>query len=467
MQEISVDLVVIGSGPAGQTAAIQAAKLGKQVIVVEKDTIGGASLNSGTIPSKSLREAVIALTNFNERYFDVRRCNPGGATVNDLNSRLHRILKEKRELLQMQFDENKILVFKGRGQLKNEHLVEVTLDGQITHLIHAQFIILGSGSKPRTPLNVPFDKDVILDSTALLSMDQLPKSMIVLGAGIVGTEYASFFAALGVQVTLVDRKERLLGFLDREIGDLLHAELAQIGLRFIGGKEPAEIRRVEDRAFVSFSDKTTLEAEVLLYSLGRVANSDELGLGNTGLAVDKSGFIPVNALFQTEKTHIYAVGDLIGPPALASTSMEQGRLAARHAFGQKTHHFPTFYPIGIYTIPEISYCGYTEEELVKMGYHYQVGRANYSELARAHIDGGMSGLFKILFHAETLEILGVHIVGRGATEVIHVGQLAMTFHAHLDFFIDHIFNYPTHGEGYRIAALNGVNKIKEREKLLR
>ena len=313
----------------------------------------------------------------------------------------------------------------------------------------------------------PFDKDVILDSTALLSMDELPKSMIVLGAGIVGTEYASFFAALGVQVTVVDRKERLLGFLDHEIGDLLHSELAQIGLRFLGGKEPAEIRRVNDRAFVSFSDKTTLEAEVLLYSLGRVANSDELGLANTGLAVNKSGFIPVNALFQTEKPHIYAVGDLIGPPALASTSMEQGRLAARHAFGQRTHHFPTFYPIGIYTIPEISYCGYTEEELREMGYHYEVGRANYSELARAHIDGGMSGLFKILFHAETLEILGVHIVGRAATEVIHVGQLAMTFHAHLDFFIDHIFNYPTHGEGYRIAALNGINKIKSWEKLLR
>ncbi len=467
MQELNVDLLVVGSGPAGQTAAIQAAKLGKRVALIEKEKIGGASLNSGTIPSKSLREAIIALTNFNNRYFDHQRANSQGASVNDLNYRLQRILSEKRALLKAQFDANGIPIFFGTASFKDPRTIEVWASGEITHLITTQFAILASGSKPRTPLNVPFDKDVILDSTALLCMDQLPKSMIVLGAGIVGTEYASFFAALGVDVTLVDRKDRLLGFLDLEIGQLLHDELVQIGLKFVGQKEPAEIARIENRARVSFADGSSMEADLLLYSLGRVANTDELSLESAGLKVNKSGFIPVNDLFQTEHPHIYAVGDLIGPPALASTSMEQGRLAARHAFGQRTHHFPSFYPVGIYTIPEISYCGYTEEELQALNYRYEVGRARYDELARAFIDGGMTGLFKILFHPETLEILGIHIVGRSATEVIHTGQVAMSFRAHLDYFVDHVFNYPTHSEGYRVAALNGLNKIKGVEKLMR
>lgn len=465
MRELTADLVVVGSGPAGQTAAFQGAKLGKRVIIVERDELGGASLNSGTVPSKSLREAIIALTNFNERYFDQRRCNPAGATVNDLNARLHRILREKREMLREQFAANHIDVVKGSARFLGAHCLEISDSSGPFATIEAQFIVLGAGSKPRTPLNVPFDRDVILDSTALLAMDHLPASMLVLGAGIVGTEYASFFAALGVKVTLVDRKERLLGFLDGEIGQLLHGELTQIGLTFIGQKEPTSIQRVDNRAEVTFSDTSKLDADVLLYSLGRVANTDQLSLEKGGLAVNKSGFIPVNALFQTEQPHIYAVGDLIGPPALASTSMEQGRLAARHAFGQRTHHFPTFYPVGIYTIPEISYCGFTEEELIKLNYRYEVGRASYGELTRAHIDGGLAGLFKILFHVETLEILGIHIVGRGATEVIHVGQVAMTFRARLDFFIDHVFNYPTHGEGYRVAALNGMNKVKVTEQM--
>lgn len=466
MQELTVDLIVIGSGPAGQTAAIQAAKLGKRVVVVEKEKIGGASLNSGTIPSKSLREAIIGLTNFNDRYF-AKKPNPQKATINELDSRLNRIIEEKRASLKKQFDANDITLLQGTASFRDPHQIEVVIDGQLTHLIKAQFVMLGSGSKPRTPLNVPFDKDVILDSTALLTMDHLPKSMIVLGAGIVGTEYASFFAALGVDVTLVDRKDRLLGFLDHEIGQLLFDELAQLGLKFVGMKEPAEIKRIENRAQVSFADQSSMEADLLLYSLGRVANTDELSLSNAGLKINKSGFIPVNDLFQTEQPHIYAIGDLIGPPALASTSMEQGRLAARHAFGQKTHHFPNFYPVGIYTIPEISYCGYTEEELQNLGYRYEVGRARYDELARSFIEGGMTGLFKILFHPETLEILGVHIVGRSASEVIHIGQVAMSFHAHLDYFVDHIFNYPTHAEGYRVAALNGLNKIKNVEKLMR
>lgn len=466
MQEVTVDLIVIGSGPAGQTAAIQAAKLGKKVVVVEKEKIGGASLNSGTIPSKSLREAIIASTHFHDRHFAQQRANSQGAGINELNERLQRILSEKRALLRAQFDANGVLILFGTARFQDPHLIEVVNQGVTTHIVKAPFVILGSGSKPRTPLNVPFDRDVILDSTALLTRDHLAKSMIVLGAGIVGTEYASFFAALGVEVTLVDRKDRPLAFLDREIGQLLQDDLAQMGLQFVGQKEPAEITRVDQRARVVFTDGSSMEADVLLYSLGRVANTDDLSLERADLQVNKAGFIPVNDLFQTQKSHIYAIGDLIGPPALASTSMEQGRLAARHAFGQRTHHFPTFYPVGIYTIPEISYCGFTEEELLALGYRFEVGRARYDELARGFIDGGMTGLFKILFHPETLEILGIHIVGRSATEAIHVGQVAMSFRAHLDYFVDHIFNYPTYGEGYRVAALNGLNKIKNVERLM-
>lgn len=213
---------------------------------------------------------------------------------------------------------------------------------------------------------------------------------------------------------------------------------------------------------MTFKDGTSVQADVLLYALGRVANVDSLHIENIGLSLNDNGYIPVNALFQTSSQHIYAVGDVIGGPCLASTSMEQGRLAARHAFGAQTHHFPTFFPVGIYTIPEISSCGYTEDDLKRMGFHYEVGRAYYYEIARSHIAGSHTGLFKILFHSETLEILGIHVIGRGATEVIHIGQVAISFNAHIDYFIDQVFNYPTYAEGYRVAALNGMNKIKRK-----
>ena len=251
--------------------------------------------------------------------------------------------------------------------------------------------------------------------------------------------------------------------LDAEIGIHLQTALTDIGLRFLGKKEPETISKVDNRAVVKFKDGSSLEADALLYALGRLANVDSLHLENIGIQLNDRGYIPVNALFQTFHPHVYAVGDVIGGPCLASTSMEQGRLAARHACGAQTHHFPSFYPIGIYTIPEISSCGYTEEELVELGYHFEVGRAYYYEIARSHIVGSNVGMFKILFHSETLEILGVHIIGRSATEVIHIGQLAISFHAKINFFIDQVFNYPTYAEGYRVAALNGINKIKHKK----
>lgn len=465
MEEIEVDFVVIGSGPAGQKAAIQAAKLGKKVVVIERSPApGGNCLYSGTIPSKTLREAILDFTRFYERQEWYPEQIIHQTSIQDLNSRLNQVIEEESDIIMRQFKKNGIRVLQGTARFETPHvLIVVDEDFRLTYQVKASFIIIASGSKPRNPNNVPFDKEVILDSTRLLGIDRIPDTMIVLGGGIIGSEYASFFSALGTEVTIIDKKEHILPLLDNEIGIHLQTALTDLGLTFLGGKEPVEIKKVDGKAFVSFKDGTSLTSDVLLYALGRLANVEDLHIENAGISVDAKGYVPVNALFQTAQAHIYAVGDVIGGPCLASTSMEQGRLAARHACGVQTHHFPTFYPIGIYTIPEISSCGYTEEQLQKLGFQYEVGRAYYYEIARSHIVGSNIGLFKILFHRETLEILGIHVIGRSATEVIHIGQTAVSFNAKIDYFIDHIFNYPTYAEGYRIAALNGLNKIKHRK----
>jgi len=465
VQNLNFDFVVIGSGPAGQKGAIQAAKLGKTVLVIEKEEHpGGASLNSGTIPSKSLREAILDLTDFYKRSFYGQTKQLHGISINDLNFRLHLTLQSQREVLLRQFEKNKIRLIQGLAQFEGPNdLVIRNHKSEVEYRIHSEMILIASGSRPRNPNHIPFDHDRILDSTRLLSIDHLPKTLIILGGGIIGSEYASFFAALGVQVTVIDKREHLLSLLDTEIGLHLQKSLSSLGLKVLGGQELASIRRLEEGAEVVLKTGESLQAEMVLYALGREASVSDLQIENAGIAVDSKGFIPVNALFQTVIPHIYAAGDVIGAPALASTSMEQGRLAARHAFGAKTHHFPSFYPIGIYTIPEISSCGYTENELKELGFRYEIGRAYYYEIARNQIVGNDPGMFKILFHADTLEILGIHIIGRAATEVIHIGQVAMSFNARIDYFIDQVFNYPTYAEGYRIAALNGFNKLKHRK----
>ncbi len=464
MEQLEADYVVIGSGPAGQKAAIQAAKLGKSVVIVEKDPHpGGASLNSGTIPSKSLREAILDLTGFYQRSFYGQKPSSQEISINDLNFRLKKTLEEQRKMLLHQFEKNNIRLIHGGAQFIDPHCIVVkNLEGENVYAIKSSHFLIASGSIPRNPIHVPFDQEKVLDSTRLLAIDRLPKTLLVLGGGIIGSEYASFFAALGTEVTVIDKKSHLLPLLDAEIGIHLQKSLAMIGLKMLGNKEPEKIVKDATGVEVLFKDGTSAKAEMLLYALGRESNVEGLNIENVGIALDKWGYIPVNAVFQTAVPHIYAAGDVIGRPSLASTSMEQGRLAARHAFGAETHPFPSFYPIGIYTIPEISSCGYTEEELQKLGFPYEVGRAYYYEIARNQIAGNDSGMFKILFHAETLEILGIHIIGRAATEVIHIGQVAMSFHARIDYFIDQIFNYPTYAEGYRIAALNGCNKINNK-----
>lgn len=465
MEEISVDVVVIGSGPAGQKAAIQCAKLGRSCVVIEKEPDpGGNCLYSGTIPSKSLREAIIDYTRFYERRYWRQDLDPHGVSIKELYSRLSHVVDEERMMILRQFKRNKIRLIQGTARFESQHrLLVVDNNYGISYGIYADKIIIATGSKPRNPMEIPFDQDVILDSTRILGLEKVPDTMIVLGGGIIGAEYASFFAALGTEVTIIDKRDQILPLLDTEIGIHLQTALTEIGMKFMGNKIPIEISRKGHRAFVKFQDGTSLEADALLYALGRLANVDGLQINNAGFEVNESGYIPVNALFQTVQSHIYAVGDVIGGPCLASTSMEQGRLAARHACGVQTHHFPTFYPIGIYTIPEISSCGYTEDQLKELGFQYEVGRAYYYEIAKSHIVGNSIGLFKILFHKETLEILGIHVIGRSAAEVIHIGQVAVSFNAKIDYFINHIFNYPTYAEGYRVAALNGINKIKHRK----
>lgn len=466
MQELHCDFAVIGSGPAGQKAAIQAAKLGRSVIVIEKEMIGGASLNSGTIPSKSLREAILDLTDFYKRSFygKAETTPPVQISINDLNYRLGKVLEEQRKMLLRQFEKNKIQLLEGSARFENPHLLAVVdKEKRVKCKIQADYILIATGSKPRNPLNIPFDNEKILDSTRLLAIDRLPKSLLVLGGGIIGAEYASFFAALGTEVTVVDKRSHLLPLLDEEIGLHLQKALSSLGLKVLGNLELKQVARKNQHVEVKCQDGTELTADLLLYALGREADVDQLDIKKAEIATDKNGYIPVNALFQTLEPHIYAAGDVIGGPSLASTSMEQGRLVARHAFGAATHHFPTFYPIGIYTIPEISSCGYTEKQLKDLGFHYEIGRAYYYEIARNLIVGNDPGMFKILFHAETLEILGIHIIGRAATELIHIGQVAMSFNARIDYFIDQVFNYPTYAEGYRIAALNGFNKVKHKK----
>lgn len=457
-----VDFVVIGSGPSGQKAAIQAAKLGKKTVVIERfNDPGGFCLYSGTIPSKSLREAIIDLTRFNERGFLGGQLKYEKISIADLNNRLSQVIAEERIMIYRQFKKNNVRLIEGSGRFVNPFTLEVLdREGNCLHRLKSNRFLIATGSKPRNPSNIPFDNSVILDSTRLLGLDHIPKTMIVLGGGVIGSEYASFFAALGCVVTVIDRKDHMLPLLDKEIGVHLQTSLIDLGMRFLGGMEPEEISRKEDRAFVRFKDGSVLEADTLLYALGRTANVDGLEIEKAQVAMTPKGYIEVNSHFQTSMPHIYAVGDVIGGPSLASTSMEQGRLATRHAFGFATNNFPEIYPIGIYTIPEISSCGYTEQDLKELDFRYEIGRAYYYEIARSHIVGSTTGMFKILFHSETLEILGVHVIGRGATEVIHIGQIAMHANAKIDLFIDQVFNYPTYAEGYRVAALNGINKIK-------
>ena len=462
------DCVVIGSGPAGQKAAIQAAKLGKRVCVVEKaSSLGGAAVNTGTIPSKALREAVLHLTGSSKRgLFGENSRVKRHITIDDLIHVSQRVIHHELQLVREYFDRNDIELIWGTATFETPNMMQVQRATDSEHITGDTFI-LAIGTKPAKPASIPFDDKTVFCSDGLLKIGVLPKSMIVVGGGVIGTEYACMMAALGVKVTLVEGRNEVLGFLDREIGEALMYTMRRAGITLRLGEKVARIERTEangtfNEPLVSATLESgkTLRAQTLLYAVGRQGTTGLVALEKAGISADDRQRLHVNEHYQTAAPHIYAVGDVIGFPALASTAMEQARLAACHAYGAPTHSVPELFPYGVYAIPEVSMVGKTEAQLTEAGIPYEAGIAEYRELARGQLLGDEDGLLKLLIHYETHEILGVHAIGSGATELIHIGQAVMALKGKVDYFINNVFNWPTLAEAYKVAALNGLNKIR-------
>ncbi len=456
------DLLVIGSGPAGQKAAIQAAKLRKRVAVIEKERVlGGSCINTGTLPSKTLKDAIYYLHGFKLRSFtNITYSLKKNMTLRDLMARKDLVIKHELEVITDQLERNDVEIIQGTASFVDPHILKVSAKNRDADLLTAPFIVIATGSRPRRPEEVPFNDVTICDSDSILSTEVIPKSMIVMGGGVIGCEYASMFAAYGIKVTLFDKRNDLLRFVDQEIVQALIYHMRTNGVTMRLGEELDKVS-MDERGHVVTSLKSgkTIVTDVLLYAMGRIANTDMLNLAAVGITPDKMGQLKVNEHYQTEVPHIYAAGDVVGFPALAATSMEQGRLAACHAFHVEQSTLPTVLPYGIYTIPEISTVGKTEEELTKEGIPYEVGRAFYKEIARGQIVGDLEGLLKLIFHRTTLVLLGVHILGDGATELVHIGQAVLTYGGKVDFFVHNVFNYPTLAECYRTAALDGINRL--------
>lgn len=459
-----IDFLVIGSGPSGQRGAFQASKMGKSVVVIEAWELGGSSLWTGTTPSKALREAILDLTNFQTKSFYATPWiipEAGQISIADINYRRDWVIQHIKETIVRQLAKNRIEHVRGKAQFAENNKVEVCDEkDEVIRVFRPEKVLLCPGSKPRTPKEIPIDGERIFTSTGLLEMKTVPKSMIVIGAGVIGSEYASMFSILGTKVTMVDKRDRILSFLDREIGSHLLISMEENRLNFIPGKGYTNIKREGDEVIVLLDDGSELRAETVLVAAGRKANVDCLNLEAVGLKTNEWGYLEVNEYFKTNNDMIYAAGDVIGGACLTSTGLVQGRLAALNACGKQISSKEQVYPYGIYTIPEISYVGKTEEELKKEKVNYEVGRAYYYEVSRSAITGAENGLCKIIFDPETLHLLGAHIIGRGATELIHIAQLAISFNARIDYFIEEVFNFPTFAEMYRIAAFNGINKLK-------
>ncbi|HEX4415711.1 MAG TPA: Si-specific NAD(P)(+) transhydrogenase [Lacipirellulaceae bacterium] len=455
------DLVVIGSGPAGQKAAIAAAKQNWHVAVVERrrEQIGGVSLHTGTIPSKTIREAILHLTGYRHRdvYEDSYR-RKREITMDDLRVMLRNVGQSEWQVLQDQFARNRVQVVCGEASFIDPHHIEVETHGE-KQILAARHILLATGTRPARPSHIPFNGETIFDSDEVLSLGSVPRSMIVVGGGVIGLEYAIMFATLGVQVTVVDGRSQLLEFCDREIIEMLLHHARSLGMIFRLGESVVEIREPKPgRVAVELESGKRLLGETVLFSVGREGDTAALHLDCAGLAVDKRGRISCNEHFQTAVPHIYAVGDVVGFPALASTAMEQGRRAACHMIG---HDFAPceHMPYGLFTIPEISMVGKNEEQLTEARVPYEVGMARFSEIARGHITGDTAGMLKLLFHRETRQLLGIHVIGEAATEIVHIGQTVMALGGTIDYFRDTVFNYPTMAECYKVAALDGLNKL--------
>ena len=456
------DLLVIGSGPAGQKAAIQGAKLRKRVAIIEKEpVVGGTCCNTGTLPSKTLKDAIYFLHGLKLRSFpNILSSIKKSLTLRDLMARKDLVVKHELNVVTNQLDRNNVEVIHGVASFVDAHTLQVTRPSGDVDLLHAPFIVIGTGSRPRRPANIPFDDRAVCDSDSILSTEAIPRSMIVMGGGVIGCEYASMFAAFGIKVTLLDRRTELLRFVDQEIVQALVYHMRANGVTLRLGEELTDVSiDAQGRCVTTLKSGKSVVTDMVLYAMGRLANTDSLNLPASGLNVDKLGQLLVNEYYQTEVPHIYAAGDVIGFPALAATSMEQGRLATCHAFNIIQSKLHKVWPYGIYTIPEISTVGKTEEELTAEAIPYEVGRAFYKEIARGQIVGDLEGLMKLVFHRDTLKLLGVHIIGDNATELVHIGQAVLTYDGSVEFFVQNVFNYPTLAECYRTAALDGINRL--------
>jgi NAD(P) transhydrogenase len=455
------DLLVIGTGPAGQKAAVQAAKLGKKVCIVErKEVVGGVCINTGTIPSKSLRETVLYLSGFRQRsiYGEAYRLKKM-ITIEDLVFRANHVIKNEIQIVQHQMARNRIDMCYGTASFLDPHRLRIRSKHGTLELT-GDVIVIAVGTEPARPADVPFDDKTIIDTDGLLALKRIPDSMVIVGGGVIGTEYASILAAIGVPVTLIDKRPRLLEFVDAEIIAALQQQMRDIGVTLYHDEEVLAIKKDEDKTIhVCLKHAQPIKASTLMYAIGRVGATQGLEVEAVGLKPDERGRLSVNEHFQTAVPHIYAVGDVIGFPALASTSMQQGRHASCHAFGHPDRTDNSLLPYGIYAIPEISMVGRNEEELTQADVPYGVGLARYKEIARGQLIGDETGMLKLLFHRQTKELLGVHAIGEGATELIHIGQAVMAYHGQIHYFIDTVFNYPTLAECYKVAALDGINRL--------
>ena len=455
------DLLVIGTGPAGQKTAVQAAKLNKKVGIIErKIVVGGVCINTGTIPSKSLREAVLYLSGFRQRniYGSEYRLKTK-VTIEDLAFRANRVIKHEIQTVQNQMARNQVDIFFGAADFLDPHRLRIQGDHGGLELT-ADFIVIAVGTEPARPSDIPFDDKTVIDTDGLLTLKHIPGSIVIVGGGVIGTEYASILATLGIPVTLIDKRPRLLEFVDAEIIEALQQRMRDLGVALYHDEEVLAIKKEGNKSIhVSLRRNRPIRASTLMYAIGRVGATQSLNLQAVGLQPDSRGRVTVNEHFQTAIPHIYAVGDVVGFPALASTSMQQGRHAACHAFGYPDRIDTSLLPYGIYAIPEISMVGRNEEELRQAEVPYGVGIARYKEIARGQLIGDETGMLKLLFHRHTRHLLGVHVIGEGATELIHIGQAVMAFHGKIDYFIDTVFNYPTLAECYKVAALDGMNRM--------
>ena len=455
------DLLVIGCGPAGEKAGAQAAYFGKRVAVIERaDAVGGSCINTGTVPSKTLRESALYFSGLKQRgLYGIDYSLKENLTVQDFMHHEREVVEMERSRIQKNLDLHKIELARGQAVFEDSHTIVATGPAG-TRRLRGEVILVSTGSKPHRPSEIAFDDVHTFDSDTFLQMARIPKSLAVIGGGVIGCEYASIFMALGVNVTLVDGRDRLLPFLDAEISDRLRDRLASLGMHFLFNERPVKAVNSTGGVRLTMKSGKTLDTEASLFAAGRRAAVDGLALEKAGLALNEKGYLAVDVNYRTVVPHIYAAGDVIGFPALASTSMEQGRVAVCHAFGLKyKERVASLLPMGIYTIPEISAAGETEESCKEKGIDFCVGRARYENNARGHIVGDTSGLLKLIFARADRKLLGISIIGESATELIHIGMMVLDNGLAIDEFIDQVFNYPTLCEMYKYAAYDGLGNL--------